>query len=284
MKIGIEYKKSLGETLGSSALEKLKSFGFDALDYQIADTNSDIYAMSEEASIAFLCKEREQIEEAGLFVNQVHGPWRWPPRDYEEADRNERMEKMKRSMRMAAALGARYWIVHPLMPFGIEDIGSGKEEETRSINLAFMRELLAEAKKNGAVICLENMPFPKFSIATPEAILNIVKEINDEDFKICLDTGHVATYADLDLAQEALRLGSYIKALHVHDSFTTHDYHLAPYSGKHDWEKFGAALLSIGYEGVFSLETWPSGALPLELLEDELVLLAKKAKYIVRPR
>lgn len=284
MKIGIEYKKSLGATLGSSALKKLKSFGYDALDYQIADTNSDIYAMSEEASIAFLCKEREQIEEAGLFVNQVHGPWRWPPRDYEEADRNERMEKMKRSMRMAAALGARYWIVHPLMPFGIEDIGSGKEAETHSINLAFMRELLVEAKKNGVVICLENMPFPKFSIATPEDILNFVKEIGDEDFKICLDTGHVATFENLDLVEETLRLGSYIKTLHVHDSFTTHDYHLAPYSGKHDWEKFGAALLASGYEGVFSLETWPSKALPLELLEDELVLLSKKAKHIVRPR
>lgn len=284
MKIGIEYKKSLGATLGSSALEKLKSFGFDALDYQIADTNSEIYTMSEEVSLAFLRKEREQIEEAGLFVNQVHGPWRWPPRDYEEADRNERMEKMKRSMRMAAALGARYWIVHPLMPFGIEDIGSGKEAETHSINLAFMRELLVEAKKNGVVICLENMPFPKFSIATPEDILNFVKEIGDEDFKICLDTGHVATFENLDLVEETLRLGSYIKTLHVHDSFTTHDYHLAPYSGKHDWEKFGAALLASGYEGVFSLETWPSKALPLELLEDELVLLSKKAKHIVRPR
>ena len=284
MKIGIEYKKSLGATLGSSALEKLKSFGFDALDYQIADTNSEIYTMSEEVSLAFLRKEREQIEEAGLFVNQVHGPWRWPPRDYEEADRNERMEKMKRSMRMAAALGARYWIVHPLMPFGIEDIGSGKEAETHSINLAFMRELLVEAKKNGVVICLENMPFPKFSIATPEDILNFVKEIGDEDFKICLDTGHVATFENLDLVEETLRLGSYIKTLHVHDSFTTHDYHLAPYSGKHDWEKFCAALLASGYEGVFSLETWPSKALPLELLEDELVLLSKKAKHIVRPR
>ena len=284
MKIGIEYKNSLGATLGSSALEKLKSLGYDALDYQIADTKSEIYAMSEEESLAFLRRERERIEKAGLFVNQVHGPWRWPPRDYEEADRIERMEKMKRSMRMAVALGARYWIVHPLMPFGIEDIGSGKEEETHSINLAFMRELLAEAKKNGLVICLENMPFPKFSIATPEAILNFVKEIGDEDFRICLDTGHVGTYEDLDLAEETLRLGSYIKALHVHDTFTSHDYHLAPYSGKHDWEKFGAALLAIGYEGVCSLETWPSAALPLDLLEDELALLAKKAKYIVRPR
>ncbi len=284
MKIGIEYKNSLGATLGSSALEKLKSLGYDALDYQIADTKSEIYAMSEEESLAFLRRERERIEKAGLFVNQVHGPWRWPPRDYEEADRIERMEKMKRSMRMASALGARYWIVHPLMPFGIEDIGSGKEEETHSINLAFMRELLAEAKKNGVVICLENMPFPKFSIATPEAILNFVKEIGDEDFMICLDTGHVGTYEDLDLAEETLRLGSYIKALHVHDTFTSHDYHLAPYSGKHDWEKFGAALLAIGYEGVFSLETWPSAALPLDLLEDELALLAKKTKHIVRPR
>ena len=284
MKIGIEYKNSLGATLGSSALEKLKSLGYDALDYQIADTKSEIYAMSEEESRAFLRRERERIEKAGLFVNQVHGPWRWPPRDYEEADRIERMEKMKRSMRMAVALGARYWIVHPLMPFGIEDIGSGKEKETHSINLAFMRELLAEAKKNGLVICLENMPFPKFSIATPEAILNFVKEIGDEDFMICLDTGHVGTYEDLDLTEETRRLGSYIKALHVHDSYTSHDYHLAPYSGKHDWEKFGAALLAIGYEGVCSLETWPSAALPLDLLEDELALLAKKAKHIVRPR
>ena len=284
MKIGIEYKNSLGATLGSSALEKLKSLGYDALDYQIADTKSEIYAMSEEESLAFLRRERERIEKAGLFVNQVHGPWRWPPRDYEEADRIERMEKMKRSMRMAVALGARYWIVHPLMPFGIEDIGSGKEKETHSINLAFMRELLAEAKKNGLVICLENMPFPKFSISSPEAILNFVKEIGDEDFMICLDTGHVGTYENLDLAEETLRLGSYIKALHVHDSYTSHDYHLAPYSGKHDWEKFGAALLAIGYEGVCSLETWPSAALPLDLLEDELALLAKKAKHIVRSR
>lgn len=284
MKIGIEYKNSLGATLGSSALEKLKSLGYDALDYQIADTKSEIYAMSEEESLAFLRRERERIEKAGLFVNQVHGPWRWPPRDYEEADRIERMEKMKRSMRMAVALGARYWIVHPLMPFGIEDIGSGKEKETHSINLAFMRELLAEAKKNGLVICLENMPFPKFSIATPEAILNFVKEIGDEDFMICLDTGHVGTYEDLDLAEETLRLGSYIKTLHVHDTFTGRDHHLIPYNGKHDWEKFGAALLAIGYEGVCSLETWPSAALPLDLLEDELALLAKKAKHIVRPR
>ena len=284
MKIGIEYKNSLGATLGSSALEKLKSLGYDALDYQIADTKSEIYAMSEEESLAFLRRERERIEKAGLFVNQVHGPWRWPPREYEEADRIERMEKMKRSMRMAVALGARYWIVHPLMPFGIEDIGSGKEKETHSINLAFMRELLAEAKKNGLVICLENMPFPKFSISSPEAILNFVKEIGDEDFMICLDTGHVGTYENLDLAEETLRLGSYIKALHVHDSYTSHDYHLAPYSGKHDWEKFGAALLAIGYEGVCSLETWPSAALPLDLLEDELALLAKKAKHIVRSR
>lgn len=40
----------------------------------------------------------------------------------------------------------------------------------------------------------ENMPFKNFSLSKPCDILRFVKAIDDENFKICLDTGHVAVF------------------------------------------------------------------------------------------
>ena len=56
------------------------------------------------------------------------------------------------------------------------------------------------------------------SIATPEKILEFVKEINDDHFKICLDTGHVSVFSELSIGNEIRKLGDYIRVLHIHDN------------------------------------------------------------------
>ena len=91
--------------------KKIKEHGFSAVDFGMADTGTVIYTASQEESDAFLINEKRMAEEAGIIINQVHGPWRWPARDFEPEDRAERMEKMKKSIRATYVLGCKNWVI-----------------------------------------------------------------------------------------------------------------------------------------------------------------------------
>jgi len=54
---------------------------------------------------------------------------------------------MKKPIRMTHILGYKNRVIHPLMPFGIEDTKLGKKKETKRINIEFFKELLVEVKK-----------------------------------------------------------------------------------------------------------------------------------------
>ena len=188
---------------------------------------------------------------------------------------------MKRSAVIASLLGCRNLVIHPIMPCGLEDMENGKEQETWDMNIAFFRALVDFSRQYGVTVCLENMPFPHFSISTPEKILEFVRSFDDEYLKICLDTGHVAVFSDLSVGEEIRRLGNYIAVLHVHDNMGDGDNHRYPTKGKIDWADVARALDDIGYNGVFSLETAPSSNLNDEQFEKESIALFQIAKTIV---
>lgn len=227
--------------------------------------------------------EKELLQEAGIFVSQVHGPWRFPPRDFSDADRAERMEKMKRSMNATKILGCKNWVIHPIMPFGWDEKISnpGHEQKTWEINYKFMSELLLTAKEHDITICLENMPMPNFSIGSPEEILKFVKEINDDHFKVCLDTGHAAVYPNGNPADAARMLGDHIKVLHIHDNNGEEDFHWLPYFGIINWEEFGMALKEIGFRGVFSYESYSHKKFPSPYYENICRMMVKIAENIL---
>jgi len=278
MKIGM-YANMYDETgygrYGDAMYMKLKEHGFSCVDYSMSDTDAIHYTSTPEALAALVSHERELISGAQMELSQAHGPWRYPPRDYTEEERSERMEKMKHSIRVTAALGCKNWVIHPIMPFGIEDIGTENAQKTWDMNLSFMRELLETAKEYDITICFENMPFVKFSLSAPADILRFVKEINDEHFKICLDTGHVAVYKTIPVGDAIRELGSEIRVLHVHDNRYGIDMHLSPYYGIIDWDDFSRALKDINYQGVLSLETMPAKSMPDALFEDASIQLCK---------
>lgn len=124
---------------GNRTYEKLKEQGFSATDFSMMETEYGLYVLSQSESDVRLKGERELAEKAGIDIFQVHGPWRWPPQDLVEEDRKERIEKMEFSIRAASVLGAKNWVMHPLMPFGIQDINISREKETRDINLDFLQ-------------------------------------------------------------------------------------------------------------------------------------------------
>lgn len=283
MKIGIAdspHERAYGR-YGKDRFLKMKQHGYDAVDYGIAYTGTEFYSATESELKAILEAERLAAEGAGIQISQTHGPWRWPPQDETEQDRAERLEKMKRAVVINAMLGCEYLVIHPIMPFGIEDLKNGKQQETWDLNVVFFTELVVFAKQYGITICLENMPMRHFSIATPEQVLRFVKAINADNFKICLDTGHVAVFPGLSLGDEIRKLGDYIKVLHIHDNKGNWDAHLYPSKGIIDWQDFVKALEDIGFGGVLSLEVGPPENLEDDAFDKESVSLCKMFKELV---
>ena len=265
MKIGIMGSRIWGER----HYAKLRSFGFDCYDFQMPGTEAVPYALGEKGFFAYLAEEKRRADEAGLTIWQAHGPWRYPPRDGTAEDRAERAEKMQLSIRGAAVLGARYWVVHPMMPYGVKDLPEGHEKAERDCTLELLAKLLPVAKREGVTICLENMPFRRgYSLSSPAEIADLVREVNDPALAMCLDTGHANVRADWQSPAEAMRAyPKEIKALHVHDNGGEHDEHLLPSCGTIDWADFSAALGEVAFDGVFSLECVPSRKLPEPVLE-----------------
>lgn len=284
MKIGISLNpydlRSLAR-YGDKKFKIIKKLGFSAVDYGTANTETELYTLSYSELEKKILSEKAAASLAGIEISQVHGPWRYPPRDLTEIDRAERLEKMKKSIVMTRLLGCKYWVVHPLMPYGTDDLLSGKAEETWKINLDFMPKLVEFAKTQGVTVCLENMPMHDFSISRPKEILKFVNTVNDDNFKVCLDTGHVAVFQDLSIGGVVREFGDMMKVIHVHDNLGDGDRHLWPTCGRLDWHEFSKALKDISFDGVFSLETAPSGTLDDESYLRECSELFEITKKII---
>lgn len=242
----------------ADGLKRMKAQGYECLDYDMADTESGIYLFDDGSFEKKTAEMRDQINGAGIAVNQTHGPWRYPPRDFTEEDRAERLEKMRKSIYATALLGCENIVIHPIMPFG--DNSDPDPRRLWDMNLEFFGRLLKTAEEARVAICLENMPMKALSNSRPEAILRFAKELDSRYFKVCLDTGHCAVFGEQP--GDAVRLlgREYLRVLHIHDNNGRSDQHLMPYLGVIDWEDFAAVLRDIGFDGCASLETFVGGS------------------------
>lgn len=259
-------------------LRKMKKHGYDCVDYgKFINTDNDIFALDDAAFRSRMLEERYQIENAGLFVYQTHGPWRHPPKDETIEERAERMQKMQKAIWGTAFLGGHYMVIHPIMPFGTGNRGSA--EEVWHINKVFFKKLLKSAEEANVIICLENMPFPEFSLSRPADIMRFVQEINSPWLKICLDTGHCTCLGE-SLAEAVGLFGNELKALHIHDNDGRRDLHWAPLRGVTDWDAFRKILCELPEEIPLNLETEVDDKLPEEVQEHFQIGLAKIARYL----
>lgn len=253
----------LGSTVGLFAgygeerYKKMKEMGFDYADYGIS---GELGSKTEEEYEAMVLAEKALADEAGVTIWQIHGHWRYPPHDETEELREQRMGWMKRAIRLTSKIGCKNWVIHMMMPYGPDDSGFN-DEEFLKINLDFFRRLLPTAKENGVTICLENMPMKRLTYSTTAKTLEIIHMIDDENFKLCLDTGHEAVFGNS--VGDAIRLaGKDLQVFHIHDNDGKGDRHWVPTTGVIDWNDVGAALKEIGFDGVFSLETSFGAYLP----------------------
>ena len=267
---------------GNDRYKKINQHGFSCVDFNMMDTKSFPYNDSIKETEEKLAIEKRLADEYNIQIYQVHGPWHWPPNDSTEELRNAKLEHIKRSLWATSILGCKNWVLHPIMPCDINEKGTEQQKTTLDTNYTFMNKVLEIAKQYDITVCLENMPMRNFSLATPYEILDFVKLINDPNFKICLDTGHVATFPELSLSKAVRDLGNEIHAFHIHDSFPDRDLHLLPCFGTIDWDDFSKALKDINYTGGLCLETAPPHKLPDDIYEELCVILSKIVHNIVK--
>ena len=249
--------------------EKAREHGYECFDFGgFIHTETEFFKQPEEAFRAELVRYRELVESEGVVIWQAHAPWCCPERDLTEEGRAEQLECYLKAVRGAGYLGAKCFVIHAIMPYGMNS--PENPERMRDLNASFMGRLAEEAKEYGVDhICVENLPFPQLPINHPDQCLDFVKRMNRETnsdiFKVCLDTGH-ANFCGTDPADAVRLLGKeYLGALHVHDNNGKADQHYIPGKGTIDWRAFSDALEEIGFEGALSFET----AVPHEIPEGE---------------
>lgn len=278
MKTGIMDSAYLYLGSHAAAFERMKQHGYDCTDYQgLIDTDVPLFEEDAAGFERTLLGVRRDAQNAGIEIYQAHGPWRWPPQDSTPEEREERFEKMSRSILGCQILGCPNFIIHPIMPFG--DWQDPEPEKLWEMNLEFFSRLCEVAKAHDTVICFENMPMLALSLSTPEQILRFVKMIDSPYMRVCLDTGHCSVFGQSPADAVRLFGKEYLRAMHVHDNDSRADRHMLPGEGVIDWDDFAKALAEIGCECPVSIETAVSGKIPpdqRDAAERELANIAKR--------
>ena len=239
---------------GDKRFEIMKENGYDFCDMGLSEDRHPIYNCVDSEIESVIAGERDAALKAGIKISQVHGPWRYPPQDFTEEDRAERLEKMQICIRATKLLGCKNMVVHPIMPFGVKE--NPDPEFTFKTNVEFFKKLLVTAEENEVNVCIENVPFEGFNLSTPSQVLGLIKELDSPYAKACLDTGHCAVMG-VKPGDAVRELGDKIAAMHLHDNNGMHDEHRFIFHGVIDWEVFAAALKETDLDCVFSPECAP---------------------------
>ncbi|MBQ6471586.1 MAG: sugar phosphate isomerase/epimerase [Victivallales bacterium] len=281
MRIGTEDNPYLKRYGFEKGFRRIAELGFDCVDYQaLSYTDKPLFQLDDGDFERELKRQRTFIESLGLTVSQTHGPWRFPPCDLTPEDRAERFEKMSRAIVGTALLGCQDFVIHPIMPFGLDE--GMHASEMWEMNVEFLGRLAEVGRRNGVYVDVENLPMRLLSTSSPEATLRLVKMIDHPWCKVCLDTGH-SLVMGVQPGVAVRQIGKeFLRTLHVHDNNWEGDFHWLPYTGKADWDAFSHALRDIGFTGVMSLETGIPAQIPEELAPLQQQSLVQMARRLAR--
>jgi sugar phosphate isomerase/epimerase len=203
-----------------------------------------------------------QYRQAGLRIDSFHLPF--VAEDdiacFYETTRQRAVDRMRKAMEQAAALGARVCIQHPSTNrFNMDDEG-GVDPYLRQIGKS-LKALLAHAEGLGLNIALENMlpaqSGPRLG-SEPRHFALFAREFGHPHLGFCLDTGHALVAAGPQRAHEFFQaMAPHLAAFHLADNAGDRDSHLAPGRGLVDWNFVFRAAAEIGYSHPMCIETPP---------------------------
>ena len=271
MKLSADTKILSRRFSDKEAIRILKDAGFDAFDFTIYLGTEAEKRLEDDDYMAYAEEIRAYAAELGIECNQAHAPT--PSREAAEY-----YHKIVRSIEMAAHIGAKIIVVHP-----IKDEGDGFHWQKKDLferNMKFYRSLIPYAQKYGIKIAVENMySFDKrrnvvvSSVCShSEDFCEYIDTLNSEYIVACLDIGHAALVSDSP-SNMLHNLGKRVQALHVHDVDCVSDNHTLPYTRKLNWDDICKTLAEVGYNGDF---TYEAGNFYSCYMEDDFIPVAAK--------
>jgi sugar phosphate isomerase/epimerase len=173
--------------------------------------------------------------------------------DLTESLRQASLTEMRRSLEVAADLGAKKVVLHPSMAGGM---GAFVLDTVKGYAFDFLSEIVDTAHGLDVTICLENMfPRNRFGVE-PDDFEEIFKTF--PSLRLTLDTGH----ANVDdrrgrrLKELVNRFGHWIGHLHVSDNQGKRDDHLAVGQGTINFTRLVRRLKIAGYDDTVTLEVF----------------------------
>lgn len=257
-------------------IERHIQAGFRFLDFNFLDWGAipscPFYSQDWER---WLLSAGETAEKRGARFNQAHAP---VPVFNLKSDLPAYEAACARAFEGCRLLGIPWMVFHHVP----DPWQYGSAQSKFDFDRALFTRMLEHARRTGVGIAIENLfdggrvdgqaknPVD-YAIALADAL-------GDPLVGVCCDTGHchIRQYnllggaGDTDSpAQAVRRIGSRLKALHVHDNMGWGDDHIAPLYGTIDWLDFMRALGEIHYAHSFTFEAHNAARRFPESMKDE---------------
>ncbi len=173
--------------------------------------------------------------------------------DLTDSLRRASVTEMRRSLDVAADLGAKKVVLHPSVAGGM---GAFVLDTVKGYAFDFLSEMTAAARCLGLTICLENM-FPRNRLGVePDDFEELFKAF--PSLMLTLDTGHANIHDQRGRRLKGLvdRFGERIGHLHFSDNQGRIDDHLAVGQGTVNFACLVQRLKAIGYDDTVTLEVF----------------------------
>lgn len=258
MRSGISTYCYVRQRLHPGMLEQLAQSGADAFELFGARAHFDYQDRQHVREIAQWFRDSERQ------LHSIHSPIYFG-KDFERAGqptvnlinrdkraRVEAMDEVKRAIEVAEVLPFQFLIQH------IGDSHEAWDQRKFDDAMTAVEHLKAFAKPLGVTLLLENIPN---EIATPEKLVELIRQARFTDVGVCFDTGHAHLMSSVPQAFEILQ--PLIRSTHVHDNRGDQDDHLWPAMGSIDWKQAVELLAAAPHHPPLLLEVKPEEGEPV---------------------
>ncbi len=165
--------------------------------------------------------------------------------------RQVRILHTKRALTLAKELGATCITTEPGGPV---EPGTSWSAALK-LFVEMIKPVAEHAEKEGVLLLVE--PEPELLIETAEQFEEFMTHIDSPAVGLNFDIGHQFCVGE-DPAQSVLRLGKWIRHVHLEDiAATRKHHHLIPGEGVIDFPPVLKALKQVGYDGWITIELYP---------------------------
>ena len=233
-----------------SVVEEIESFaglGFNYLELAMDPPEAHYSILSENRNLitkALAAHDMGVVCHLPTFVSAA---------DLTESIRRASVAEMKRSLSVAADLGAEKVVLHPPM---ISGMGGYVPDRAKAYALEFITDMVEMSETLGLTICLENM-MPRNGFGVEPGELDMILW-RFPSLKLTLDTGHANLgEGGRERLQELVeRFRERIGHVHLSDNRGVYDDHLPLGAGIIDFSQLAEDLNNVGYDSSVTFEVF----------------------------